>query len=229
MYVLPVGAARVSNTFAQHRARNSVNPGTDYAVPIGTKVRAPYGGRVVVVDRGASGAGGITLALDLDDGRGIDLLHLSSIPSTIRVGTHVAAGQVIAKSGATANGSTRGVGAHLHISLRNRHGAHYLNAGNMDFAAAARIVSTSQRLAVDGKLGTHTIKALQRELGVVADGVLGRASVRALQKRVGVLATGILTTATRKALQRRLGVRQDGVIGPVTIKALQRRLNAGTF
>lgn len=227
MYVLPVGAARISDSFAAHVKRHSVNPGTDYAVPIGTKVKAPYGGRVVVADTGSSGAGGRTIAIDLDDGRGIDLLHLSSL--SVRVGQHVDAGQVIARSGATAHGSNRGVGPHLHITLRNRHGSHYLNAGNIDFAAAARATTAAHRIAVDGRWGALTTKALQRELGVRADGIRGWGTVRALQLRLKIAGTGAFTLATRKALQRHLGVRADGVVGPVSVKALQRRLNAGTF
>lgn len=227
MYVLPVGKAPISNSFADHVARHSVNPGTDYAVPIGTPVRAPYAGRVVVADIGAAGAGGRTIAIDLADGRGIDLLHLSSL--SVRLGQHVDAGQIVGKSGATAYGSLRGVGPHLHISLRNRHGSHYLDAGNIDFAVAARATSSAQRLVVDGRWGSLTTKALQRELGVRADGIRGWGTVRALQKRLRITATGVFGAGTRKALQRHLSVPADGILGPVSVKALQRRLNAGTF
>lgn len=89
--------------------------------------------------------------------------------------------------------------------------------------------SSSGGIAVDGKRGPATHKALQRALGVKADGILGRKSIRALQKRVGASQDGILGKGTIRAMQRRLGVKQDGLWGAGTTRALQRALNAGKF
>ena len=71
------------------------------------------------------------IGIDFDNGFGCDLLHLSRLD--IGNGQRVAQGDRVGLSGASANGSDTGVGAHLHISLRNRHGSHLTGAGNVDF------------------------------------------------------------------------------------------------
>lgn len=105
------------------------------------------------------------------------------------------------------------------------------------------------RLAVDGILGTESVKAMQRWLGTPVDGVVsgqlgscakyliacpngvwkysrgGSMMVRALQKWLGVSADGYMGPNTIKALQRRLGVTVDGYLGKNTAKALQTYLN----
>ena len=64
-------------------------------------------------------------------------------------------------------------------------------------------------LAVDGKFGPLTKKALQRALGVTADGIIGPQTVRALQRHVGAAV--------------------DGQWGPDTTRHLQTALNADRF
>lgn len=54
---------------------------------------------------------------------------------------------------------------------------------------------------------------------------VGSDTVRALQRMVGVSADGVLGPATVQALQRWLGVNADGYMGPDTIRALQRWIN----
>ena len=105
------------------------------------------------------------------------------------------------------------------------------------------------RLAVDGILGTESVKAMQRWLGTPVDGVVsgqlsscvkyliacpngvwqyskgGSMMVRALQKWLGVSADGYMGRNTIMALQRRLGVAVDGYLGHDTAKALQTYLN----
>lgn len=83
------------------------------------------------------------------------------------------------------------------------------------------------RLAVDGKLGPATKRALQKALGVSQDGILGKRSIKALQRRVGAYPDGVWGRDTSRKLQKRLGVKADGKMGPVTVRALQRSLNEG--
>lgn len=112
------------------------------------------------------------------------------------------------------------------------------------------------KLAVDGRFGTATTKALQKVLGVAQDGRAGADTWKALQKRVGApYVDGIISRQSYKAtelgngivpgktweytgrgskgsqtivlLQKRLGVTADGIVGTGTVKALQRALNAG--
>lgn len=116
-YLRPCGDVRISSSWQGHKNRNppSGEPGTDYAVPIGTPVRAAANG--VIVDRkdSTSTATGRYLALRADDGNYLRYLHLRS--SAVLPGTRVSRGQVIAESGASGFGSETGYGSHLHVSL----------------------------------------------------------------------------------------------------------------
>lgn len=135
-YIRPVNG-RVSDSFDAHRNRTppSVNPGTDYAVPIGTPVLAPAGGRIGAVDNDPAGGGGRMIGLDTYDGDGFDFLHLDRI--LVTEGQYVNQGDTIALSGNTGNST----GPHLHLSFRRRQGSHFINAGNEDFEAALLLLA----------------------------------------------------------------------------------------
>lgn len=90
---------------------------------------------------------------------------------------------------------------------------------------AAKPQQTVEKLKVDGILGTQTIKAWQRVLGVTADGKIGTQTVKAIQRWAGCKVDGILGTQTKKAVQRKLGVTADGIWGKKTYAALQKYLN----
>ena len=123
---------------------------------------------------------------------------------------------------------------------------------------AAKPAVSGGKLAVDGRLGTATVEALQKVLGVAQDGRAGGDTWKALQKRLGApYVDGIISRQSYKAtelgngivpgktwgytgrgskgsqtialLQKRLGVTADGIVGAGTVKALQRALNAGTI
>lgn len=123
---------------------------------------------------------------------------------------------------------------------------------------AAKPAVSDGKLAVDGRLGTATVKALQKVLGVAQDGRAGADTWKALQRHVGApYVDGIISRQSYKAtelgngivpgktwgytgrgskgsqtivlLQKRLGVTADGIVGEGTVKALQRALNAGKF
>ena len=83
------------------------------------------------------------------------------------------------------------------------------------------------RLAVDGKLGPATYKALQKVVGVKQDGIFGVGSKKATQKWLKVTADGIFGRKSIRALQKKVGASQDGVWGSGTTKALQTYLNKG--
>jgi GH25 family lysozyme M1 (1,4-beta-N-acetylmuramidase) len=107
----------------------------------------------------------------------------------------------------------------------------------------------ANRIAVDGILGTESVKAMQRWLGTPVDGVVsgqlnscakylmacpsgvwryskgGSMMVKALQNWLGVTSDGYMGRKTIMALQRRLGVTVDGYLGKNTAKALQTYLN----
>jgi murein DD-endopeptidase MepM/ murein hydrolase activator NlpD len=89
--------------------------GQDFAVPIGTNVKAVHGG--TVVKTGGNGAGdgpayGNAIVIKHSNGTYSQYAHLSKID--VRVGQTVKTGQHIAKSGNTGNSS----GPHLHFEIR---------------------------------------------------------------------------------------------------------------
>ncbi|MFV0451182.1 MAG: transglycosylase family protein [Propioniciclava sp.] len=81
-------------------------------------------------------------------------------------------------------------------------------------------------LAVDGKLGPKTTRAMQRWVGTSADGIWGRKTTRALQSKVGAKVDGIRGPQTTRKTQAKVGADVDGVWGSQTTRALQRYLNA---
>ena len=112
------------------------------------------------------------------------------------------------------------------------------------------------KLTVDGRLGTATVKALQKRLGVAQDGRAGEDTWKALQRLLGTpadgavshqsyrateLGNGVVPRAWRftgrgskgskmvVALQKKVGVKADGVWFEGTTKALQKAINSGKF
>lgn len=112
MYSRPVEAP-ISDSWQEHKDRHppSTEPGTDYACGVGTPVLAPADGFVVSVKPTTSGAPGraILIKTGADYHRGNHLQRLDLQP-----GLRFVKGQQLALSGASANGSEHGVGAHLH-------------------------------------------------------------------------------------------------------------------
>lgn len=135
-YVYPVATRNISDTFTDHVLRGSVNPGTDYTAAWGSPVWAVNDGYIGGVVGTFGGSGGRMIYLDLDDGSGVDYLHLSQI--NVDVGQRVHAGDLIGYSGASGNGSEWYYGAHLHISIRPTRQHHAENYGNYDFDAFMR-------------------------------------------------------------------------------------------
>ena len=114
----------------------------------------------------------------------------------------------------------------------------------------------SGKLVEDGRLGTATIKVLQKRLGVTQDGRAGEDTWRALQKLLGTVVDGAVSHQSYRAtelgngvvprcwrftgrgskgskmvvaLQKRIGVKADGVWFEGTTRALQKALNDGKF
>lgn len=137
-YATPTGSNEVSCSWSCHRNRQppSSEPGTDYAGPTsggyGSPLYAPHNGTVVDLKHSNSGGTGRYLTIDLDDGRRTRSLHLSEIWMT--VGQRVARGQQVGKTGASANGSDWGVGAHVHQTLWSGHYYAFGKDATIDFA-----------------------------------------------------------------------------------------------
>ncbi|GAA2374185.1 hypothetical protein Cme02nite_03220 [Catellatospora methionotrophica] len=141
-YQRPCGIVRISSSWQDHRNRTppSAEPGTDYAVGVGTPVMAAANGTIRLVKTDTSGGTGRVVGMAHDDGNYSRHLHLSRI--TVATGQRVSRGQTIAYTGASANGSDSGVGPHVHTSL-------WLNTANptnfratVDFETYAGNVTT---------------------------------------------------------------------------------------
>ena len=133
-----------------------------------------------------------------------------------------------------------------------------VSKGGASVPAPKPAVKDDGKLAVDGRLGTATVRALQKVLGVAQDGRAGADTWKALQRHVNApYVDGIISRQSYKAtelgngivpgktweytgrgskgsqtivlLQKRLGVTADGIVGTGTVKALQRALNTGTL
>ena len=110
---------RISTHFGAQRIykggeKGSYHSGTDVAVPVGTPVRAPADGVVILATGHPFTLEGNLLMLDHGMGLNSAFLHLSEID--VQPGEHVRQGQVIAQSGA----SGRATGPHLHWSIKWR-------------------------------------------------------------------------------------------------------------
>ena len=141
-FMRPVKSKKISDTFADHIARGSVNPGVDYVVPVGTPVFAIADGVVDSVTTSVAGAGGRMVWLNCD-GWKVDYLHLSKV--SVKKGQHVKKGDVLGLSGGSGLGEELGYGPHLHIALR-KGGSHVNGKGNKDLKAIL-VKQRAERLA----------------------------------------------------------------------------------
>ncbi|MFJ8279572.1 M23 family metallopeptidase [Streptomyces griseoviridis] len=111
-WVAPVESYDLSAGFGSGGARWARrHTGQDFAVPIGTPVRAVGAGRVVRVSCG--GAFGIEVVVRHEGGSCTQYAHLAAV--TVDEGERVAAGQWIGQSGTTGNST----GPHLHFEVRS--------------------------------------------------------------------------------------------------------------
>ncbi|MFI5549359.1 peptidoglycan DD-metalloendopeptidase family protein [Streptomyces sp. NPDC051738] len=110
-WVAPVETYELSAAFGNGGVRWAhLHTGQDFAVPIGTPVRAVGDGRVVRVSCG--GAFGMEIVLRHADGYFTQYAHLAAV--TVDQGERVDAGQWIGQSGTTGNST----GPHLHFEVR---------------------------------------------------------------------------------------------------------------
>ncbi|CAL9477835.1 hypothetical protein SUDANB6_02976 [Streptomyces sp. enrichment culture] len=110
-WVAPVERYELSASFGSGGVRWAHrHTGQDFAVPVGTPVRAVGAGRVVQVS--CSGAFGMQVVLRHPDGYYTQYAHLAAI--AVDRGDRVGAGQWIGRSGSTGNSS----GPHLHFEVR---------------------------------------------------------------------------------------------------------------
>ena len=129
-------------------------------------------------------------------------------------------------------------------------------SGGTSAPKPSKPAASKGELTVDGRLGTATVKVLQKRLGVAQDGRAGEDTWKALQRLLGTpqdgavshqsyrateLGNGVVPRAWRftgrgskgskmvVALQKRVGVKADGIWYQSTTSALQRAINQGKF
>ena len=124
---LPVGAPVVGPVSSAVGVRvhpvtrkRRAHAGTDFAVPLGTPVRATASGRVRSV--GHRAGYGLTVELDHRDPSGLRTstlyAHLLSVPATADVGAVVGRGDVVGRSGGVGPGAGLSTGPHVHYEVR---------------------------------------------------------------------------------------------------------------
>lgn len=117
-YVRPCKTKKISDDFADHKARGSGLPGIDYVCPIGETVWASAEGVVIKTSNRANQPNGKHVVIEHPDKAKSYYLHLSEI--SVKVGQHVTRNEHIGKSGNTSAGNS--TGAHLHFTLINSKG-----------------------------------------------------------------------------------------------------------
>jgi murein DD-endopeptidase MepM/ murein hydrolase activator NlpD len=204
--------AKISDNFAAHIARKSVNPGVDYMTAIGVPVVAIADGTVARVVDTIAGAGGRMVLLDFPSGHKADYLHLSRVD--VAAGQAVKKGQVVGLSGASGLGKERGYGPHLHLSFRMG-GNHTNGAGNIDFEAFLG-GSPAPAPVASAPAPSGSRPTLRR-------GAPAGPDVLYLQNKLGVNPTGPFgpkTHAAVVAFQQSKGLTPDGIVGPRTWSAI---------
>lgn len=111
----------------EHKKRTppSREPGTDYATPMYTPLKAPGNGTVVDIQPSNVAGTGRYIGILMDNGQYIRLLHLSSLKA--KLGKSVEQGEVVAYSGNSGN-----VGSHVHVTLLKSRWAAFKDSINFE-------------------------------------------------------------------------------------------------
>jgi murein DD-endopeptidase MepM/ murein hydrolase activator NlpD len=215
-WIRPVDGGSITHDFTKHQTRTpaSKNPGTDYAVPTGTPIKAVADGTITGIVTTFTGSGGRMIFQSFSSGHNADYLHLSRID--VVAGQQVKQGQVIGLVGGSGLGKENGYGAHLHFSFRVG-GKPTMGAGNIDyeiFRGAPTSAAPAAPSVAPAKAGTRAYPGRMLKQGESAN-----ADVLYLQNKLGVNPTGPFgpkTHAAVVAFQKANSLTADGIVGPKT-------------
>jgi murein DD-endopeptidase MepM/ murein hydrolase activator NlpD len=220
-WIRPVDGGSITHDFTKHQTRTpaSKNPGTDYAVPTGTPIKAVADGTITGIVPTFTGSGGRMIFQSFASGHNADYLHLSRID--VVAGQQVKQGQVIGLVGGSGLGKENGYGAHLHFSFRVG-GKPTMGAGNIDY----EVFRGAPTSAAPAKPSATPAPAKKLPKGVMAypgkelkRGEPKGPAVLYLQNKLGVNPTGPFgpkTHAAVVAFQKKHKLLADGIVGPLT-------------
>lgn len=115
-WLAPLATVRVTSEFGStNRPSGKPHRGLDFAAPRGSAVLAPAAGIVTVATDRYAGGAQYGKVIVVDHGKGVQTLYAHLDTLTVRAGDHVAAGQQIARSGATG----KVTGPHLHFEVQH--------------------------------------------------------------------------------------------------------------
>lgn len=116
-YIWPADPAiyGISDTYADHLARNSAEPGVDVKTPVGAACYAPADGTIAAVHTSTSGATGRYVTVRTAGDAWFRLLHLSEV--LVAAGDPVTQGQIVGRTGGSGFGSESYYGPHVHITF----------------------------------------------------------------------------------------------------------------
>jgi murein DD-endopeptidase MepM/ murein hydrolase activator NlpD len=210
----------ITHDFTKHQTRTpaSKNPGTDYAAPVGTPIKAIADGTITGIVTTFTGSGGRMIFQSFPSGHNADYLHLSRID--VQPGQAVKQGQVIGLMGGSGLGKENGYGSHLHLSFRVG-GKPTMGAGNIDYevfrvqqGGAATVATPSKAPAKAPVGGARPYRGRELRRGEPAG-----PDVLYLQQKLGVNPPGPfgpLTHTAVVAFQKKHGLLADGIVGPLT-------------
>jgi murein DD-endopeptidase MepM/ murein hydrolase activator NlpD len=221
-WIRPVDGGSITHDFTKHQTRTpaSKNPGTDYAVPTGTPIKAVADGTITGIVPTFAGSGGRMIFQSFPSGHNADYLHLSRID--VVAGQQVKQGQVIGLVGGSGLGKENGYGAHLHFSFRVG-GKPTMGAGNIDYeifrgaptsAAPAKPSAAPAKAPAASANGARPYPGRELKRGAPAG-----PDVTYLQNKLGVNPPGPfgpLTHTAVVAFQKKHGLLADGIVGPLT-------------
>ncbi len=153
-FITPLRYKRVSSKFTKKRwhpilKKYRAHHGIDYAAPIGTKVKATYSGRVTF--KGLKGGYGKCIIITHPNGYKSLYAHLSKYKKSLKKGSKVKKGEVIAYVGNTG----KSTGPHLHFGLSKK--GRWINP-------ASKIIIAKSLKAKDKKLFLENVKLFKAKI-----------------------------------------------------------------